>query len=345
MKHKILMGLTLFHVLSSSASPWTNKNEFYNNTGLYTLEQKALGPTCLALTPSATERPCSPSLASQNRGSNLEALISLGGNYSKALSFVDYLNKNEKVKLVREILDEREPIEFDGHISAGFTAQNFNVWATPLRAYYFSTVRNSVSPEAYLVAMQESTASVQYGSAISESVSLGAQLTGFTRKFISNRDQVYNVLAESSDFLKSKTQNGVFFDPAITYFDKDLWDFRLTAIVENLGFVDRSFEEIPVQSQMTLAAGFQIPLDPDFGELSLLTSYRTYFESVRPPSPIHFGVNYKLGLFSGYLSGGAEEFSIGADVGFDPLKVSLLYQRLERDYLRDNVITQVSYAF
>src|SRR6202044_993102 len=109
------------------------------------------------------------------------------------------------------------PTTFSGFASAGYTAKYFNLWATPFHSYYFASVRNSVSPEVSLVAMQEASFAGQFGFKLDDNWSTGLQIAGFNRRFVATQSTIFDFIADPSSYLGTNTQNGIFFEPAVTY--------------------------------------------------------------------------------------------------------------------------------
>ena len=332
-------------VATGHASTWNNIPDFYSQYATFGIAQIALGITCDSAIPHGDQRPCNPALAPYSEERSAMASLSLGGDYSQIFKYAKYINQNDKFGLAQSILNEQSPTEFNGMASLGYTTHAFNIWASPIHTYYFSEVRNSVNPNVNLIAMQEASIAAQYGIKLDENWSVGLQVAGFDRKFVSVQGAIFDVIADPNSYLGTNGQSGLFFEPGVAFILQDPWHFRLTGMVRELGFISQTFAQVPMGTTFDFGTGFSVPIDPSWGAWDFLFGVTGGPDSPDRTAPWRVSSTYKIGLVDSFIGYDPDTFSLGANVGFDTIRVGLMFQQLETDQTKNSIFSQASYVF
>ena len=167
----------------SSAGP-TGVPPFFSQFDMSSMQQLGLGSACYASLAERYDRPCQPAFAAFAKESHLDGHVILGGDYGQVFRYKDFIDRDDKASLAQTLAGQIVPMQAQGFLSFLYTAEHFNILATPFHAGMFAVTQNTVSPEVLAVAVQEMTLSSQFGFKFSDEFYGGLEVSGIQRRYV-----------------------------------------------------------------------------------------------------------------------------------------------------------------
>ncbi|HEX4924140.1 MAG TPA: hypothetical protein VFV50_08640, partial [Bdellovibrionales bacterium] len=220
---------------------------------------------------------------------------------------------------------------------------------TPYHLSYVSVVRNQAYPVVALRAAQERSLRVQAGGPVTPWLQAGLQTRLVDRKFVQNEFSMFEAIADGESVLAPKEQKLVYLEPGLTILGAGTWEPKLSAMISNMGFTDRTFEETKQSPVLDTGVGVAPPIG--FGKLELGLNYRA--SDMRPDLWDRFGLgaDYRLGLIEATMGWGREYLNFGLMSSFWSAHVAVLFSSMKYktadlgEASRSSVMTEFSFDF
>ncbi|MEZ0391109.1 MAG: hypothetical protein ACAH59_02765 [Pseudobdellovibrionaceae bacterium] len=315
-------------VLKSGAS------HFFENGDRSFLSHSVLGPVCSTVRTIRAEPTCNPALLGENQmwshgvfGANLF----FGNDIDTLYKNRDLIAGEDKMKLAQSLLSETEPVSFEASTLIWWRAEKMALSFQPQRMTYFSDVRNQSYPDVAIHGMQEQSLQGQIGGFVSENWRAGLQLRFLDRRFVYEEFNLFEALPTLDEQFQVKNQRAVFVEPGVAYElnqteDLQQWQPLLSLSASQTGWVDRNYDEIPVEP--IVDAGVSISPPIALGEWELGLNYR-WTANVSEARKFRWGTLYRLDFIELYAGYDPDEWALGLSANVRALSAGWMYKRTQ----------------
>jgi hypothetical protein len=341
---RLLIGflafLSAFQVQAASSTLKSAALPFFQNGDRSFITHAILGPVCSSIRNLKNEPPCSAALLGEPLPKEDDTLIPgqvlgvnlfIGRDFETFYKNKDLFASKDKMKIAESLLGEKAPLHFEGSALLWWRTEQFAFSYQPLRATYFSEVRNQSYPDVSLYAMQEQSLQAQFGGFFDENWRLGAKIRFLDRKFIYEDFNFFLALPNIQDSFQIKNQKALFIEPSLAYEltgsqEVRAWKPLLSLSISQLGWVDKSYEDVPTSP--IFDAGFSMSPPISQGDWEIGFNYR-FTTSVSPDRKFRLGSIYnweKARFLFGY---DPDEWSLGSMLDLSGLGLGVLYHRIQ----------------
>jgi hypothetical protein len=227
------------------------------------------------------------------------------------------------------LLGETRPVHFVTDTMLWWRGERLGLSYQPLRATYFSSVRNQAYPDIAVHAMQEQTLLLQGGGFLNQGLRAGLNLKAVKRKFVQEELNLFDALPNIETHLKTRTQDLLLIEPGLAYEfhgEEIVEHYRpmLTAKISNMGSRNQSFEDAPEEPIVDL--GFSVNPKISLGNLEYSIHYR-YSHELHSVRKFRWGFQYGLGPADFVLGYDNDQLAVGTVVTIYSVGVGAMYQR------------------
>ncbi len=269
---------------------------------------KTLGGSCYALAEIQDGAPCAASFLALVKRPRFFGTALVGNGYDAVKTTNDVLYKPLSRGDLENLFSEKSYLEAAGSVKLTFLAPHFAAQFTPYEATLNSIIRNASYPVVGIHAINERSLRLSWGSELWKNILAGSHLRIFERRFVHDEFQMFQAITNSGALLKPHEQTGFSLDPSLTWWFDNPWQFRWTLGVENLGWVNKSYSEMPFQPQFTSGIGVATPLS--LGLLEMGLDLRMPRDRSLALNDFMFGSNYRFGALQ-FLAGINERYVAG----------------------------------
>ncbi|GIL16943.1 MAG: hypothetical protein BroJett040_06940 [Oligoflexia bacterium] len=324
----LIVGANLY--ANSGSSRFSDSSQVFFQTGAHSfLTHSILGSACSASGMMLAEYPCQPAALADLEDHVFSSNLYAGEDYDVLYKNRDLLKGNNKKQLALSLMSEPEPVRLEGSVQLWGRYRNAVLLYQPVRYTYFSRVTNSAYPDVTVHAMQEQSLSFAWGQRLDQSFSGGIQIRGVDRTFIHESFNLFEALPNIDEYLLSQSQKVLYFEPGLVYefqgLDPDTsWHPALTAKIENFGFADKKYEQIPLKPYLDTGVRIQPPML--MGEFEFLVNYR-WIQDVETERKFRLGAQYHFGLATFIGGFDPDQWSVGLNSIFRTISAGLMYKR------------------
>lgn len=296
------------------------------------LQAAVLGPVCSGLRSLKKSPACNPSMLGENQeeGSSVFGANVFGGtDWDLYRRNQDILAEKDKSALAQSLLAETKPVRAEGSVLLWWRGETLAVSYQPFRVAYFSSVRNQSYPDLSLLGVQEQSLQVQAGGFVTDNWRFGLQARGLDRRFVYEDFNVFTALPELEQKFQVRRQKALFLEPGLAYEMNQTEEFRqwrplFSLNISQLGWVDKSYDEIPIQPLSDFGLSVSPPVSE--GDLEVGLNYRWTVQTSLERR-IRLGSVYKWAGLE--LTGGidADQWGLGASTEIFKSRLGLMYQR------------------
>lgn len=270
------------------------------DTSYQSLTVQAMGGACLAQTQVLDGMPCAASFLALVKKPRFFGTGLVGNGYEAVKATNDILYKPMSKADLESLFANKSHLEASGSVKFTFLAPHFAAQFSPYQASLQSVVRNASYPVIGIHGINERRLGFSYGQERWKNVLVGTHFRLFQRRFVHQEVQLFQAITNSGAIIKPFEQNGFAFDPSLTYFASDQSQFRWTVALENLGWVDKSFAELPMQPRFVTGIGNSAPVGVGLWEWGV--DWRPGSQARLTSEDLSLGSSYRLGALQ-FLAG------------------------------------------
>jgi hypothetical protein len=228
--------------------------------------QRTLGHSCSTVQNVDFILPCNPAFIESDQDRFFTAGLYIGSEYETLDNINDIINGPHDEALIQDLFAEKQVIQAEASGDLVYRHRWLGASITPLRATYFSVVRNQTYPVVAIHAMKEQTIRVMTGTEVDKNHRLGIQLRAVKREFVQDEFTLFEAITAPESVLERKEQNAFYAEPGYVYTWKELsWEPRVAFLLGNIGVVSQRYEE--VDATPILDSGFGLAPPVGYGEL------------------------------------------------------------------------------
>lgn len=284
-----------------------------------------LGGACFAVDTGDEALPCNPAFIAREVKSSFKADLLLGNNTQNLGDVTSLLSGDGNPETVRRLFAQTRPSEMEAEVEGAYRAPTFGVSIMPYRVLSYFLIRNSALPTMTLLAAQEQSAAVQFGSYWGDDWSWGVQLRGVQRKFISQTFTLTDALAEGgSQLWAPQTQNAFYIEPGLlkewSHVD---WRPQLSIAVAQTGFVDVKSTDFATAPELHVGGAIHPPVGLGRLELGADAVFHSQIEDWS--DPFRFAITYELGATRFLGSASRSDYALGFVLRYEEITGGLTY--------------------
>ncbi len=257
---------------------------------------QGLGRACFAFDLPADVLSCNAAFIAKEKNRRFQAQLGFGNN----VSYFDEASNLAKGKADQESIHSLFSRHHNNDLYAkaelGYVQETFAWSLTPLQVHYLSSFRNQALPEVDVYASVEESVRFQFGSYLSEDWSWGAQVRYVHRRFVAQRFFLTELLVTDGDqILKPQEQHIVYLEPALLYAPQgNDWNPETTLSLQNFGYSQKKFREIPSHPELHLTASVTPELI--YGRWGVGLDLFWSEEVKKALDPLSLGTFYEFGI-------------------------------------------------
>lgn len=202
----------------------------------------ALGPMCFAFEIGGDHLPCQPADIALSKNPHTRVQLYMANNLRLTPEAIEILRTDQSSTVFLEsIFHERRSSELQGHIEISSRRNSWGWAVTPFRVYYQSSFYNEALTEARLLAFQEASATLQWGTNLQDDFYLGVQTRAAHRRYVSQSFFLSDAFSESAKgLLQPDHQNLFYVEPGLQYrASNNPWRPRLGATIVNMAITSK----------------------------------------------------------------------------------------------------------
>lgn len=257
------------------------------------LSVRSLGGTCLTQLGVQDGVPCAASLLALVKRPRFVATGLVGNGYEAAKTTNDVLYKPMSKSELEGLFEKKNQLAADGSFRLTFLAPSFAAEFAPYQASLRGVIRNASYPIIGVHAVNEKRLLLSWGHEFGNNILVGTHMRFFQRRLVHEEIQMFQAVTSSGTLIKPQEQNGMAFDPSVTWWFDNPWQLRTTLAVENLGWVDRKVSLLPSGPQVLMGLGAAMPIG--LGLLEVGVDGRPNGNQNPNSLPLSFGSNYRIG--------------------------------------------------
>jgi hypothetical protein len=338
---------------------WCFFNEAYAAYVIYELPQsfdmhsnslavQSMGGACLAQVSVQDGLPCAASMLGMVKRPRFFGTALVGNGFDAVKTTNDVLYKPMSRADLESLFGAKSRLEASGSVKLTFVAPNFAAQFAPFQASLNSIIRNSSYPLIGVHAINERALTFGWGDEKWQNILIGSHLRIFQRRFVHTEFQMFQAVTNSGGVLKPLEQSGFAFDPSLTWWFSNSGKLRWTVALENVGWVNRTYSEVPFQTQLATGIGASVPMSLGLFEFGL--DARLPREGTINLADFKLGSNYRLGALQflagineRMLSGGVRFALKNVDLGVS--YTSTRWPSGDKDEYQQSLSTQIGLGF
>jgi hypothetical protein len=326
---RILIALLLVPAFSSANVLQDNSARYFINGEQNTIINTVLGSSCNSMRMNTIEPVCNPAFFGEKADHTVGLNLLVGRDYEKIYRNRDLITGDDKLTLAQTLLSETKPVHFEGEAQLWWRAERFAISYSPIRATYFSSVRNQAYPDVAVHAMQEQSLQFQAGGFLNANWRAGLNLRSVRRKFVQEEFNLFDAIPDIDNHLQSRSQDVLLIEPGIAYEfqgDETIQQYRpiLAAKISNTGYRSTSYSDVPEDS--ILDTGLSVSPQISWGQLEYSIHYR-YSSELPNERKFRWGFQYGvegLNLALGYDN---DQIGLGSQFNVYGVGLGLMYLR------------------
>jgi hypothetical protein len=306
-----------------------NAHKYFVNSEQNSILTTVLGSTCNSMRTNVNEPVCNPALFGEDSGNTFGLNVLVGQDYEKIYRNRELISGDDKLSLAKMLLSETRPVHFEAETMLWWRGERLGLSYQPLRATYFSSVRNQAYPDVAVHAMQEQTLLLQAGGFVNQGLRAGLNLKAVKRKFVQEEFNLFDALPSIETHLKTRTQDLVLIEPGLAYEfhgEEIVEHYRpmLTAKISNVGSRNQSFEDVPKEPILDL--GLSVNPNTSLGNFEYSIHYR-YSHELASQRKFRWGFQYGIDPVNFVLGYDNDQLAVGTVFTIYSVGVGVMYQR------------------
>lgn len=335
-----LLGVTLSNLANGAQISGSQLNLFYGSHGT-SIISRVLGQSCIVLDFKSSELPCQPAYMFGRKAPGFEAELFLGLNRKP----VEHLGHLSEASYGQELLGnllQGEPT-LVGQVSTDVTYQmnRFGVSVDPYRLSYYSALRNEELPVLSLLATEDHSLRVQWGSGLQSGILIGIQFRALNRRLVAYDLTFYDLLDDTLKDFEISEQNLLFIEPGAVFQGDGSLKPQLSVMIANAGFADTRFGIL--DPSPVLEVGLGVAPNLPLGDLAFGIAYRgRYREEADSADRLRVGLSYSLHGLRSVLGLAERDVAMGILSHLGPLSLGFMVHSLWlKEYEEDDSDHQV----